>query len=375
MARVADQFVERVRACIARHGLLPLERPEGPGGRPEPVLVATSGGPDSVALLVALAEIARSAVPFGPIVAHLNHGLRGPAADADQAFVEVLAADLGLRCETGRADVPAEAAAAGVGIEEAARDARRRFLTDAARRLGASKVALGHTRDDRVETVLFHVLRGTGVEGLASLGPRASLPSPGGGRGEETLEIVRPLIAVSRAEVVAFLKARGQTWRQDETNASPAHTRNRLRHELLPRLRDRYNPRLDEALERLSDQAAGASEVLADALEAAWRAVVREMPPTAATCNCAGVEAPAPGGIVIDADGFAALRPWLQGALVRRAVGHLGGGLKHMGADRTREAVKALLANGAAGPVDLPGGLAAARRRRAIRIERRQQDG
>jgi len=359
MAPCADtDFVGRVRACIEAHGL--LARADDAARPTTSVLVAVSGGPDSVALLLTLEELARSEFALALTVAHLHHGLRETAADEDRLFVEKLAARLGLPCETGRADVPAEAERPGIGIEEAARNLRRRFLADAARRAGAGKVALGHTADDRVETVLFRILRGTGVEGLVALEPRAPLDADSG------IEIIRPLLDVSRAEVIAFLEARGQVWREDETNRSRRHARNRIRHELLPLLREGFNPKVEEALLRLSDQAGAAGEVLADTLEAVWCQIVHEAGGETSRDREGAV--PSPGAVVIDADDFEALRPWLQGALLRRAVERLGGGLKHMSAERTRAAVEALLAKSVAGPVELPGALVATRRRRAIRI-------
>ena len=397
-----SKFVARVGACIRRHAL--LDAPAAPGAEPERVLVGVSGGADSVALVLALRDLGRSGLALALTVAHLHHGLRETTADEDQSFVENLAKRLGLPCITQRLDVPALAARDGVGVEEAARNARRAFLARAARSAGARKVALGHTADDRAETVLFKILRGTGLEGLAALGPRALLPSPDfakatpglptEGRGGEAIEIIRPLIEVSRAEVRAFLEARGQAWREDETNEDPAFARNRLRREVLPLLREAANPKVDEALGRLADQASDAADVLADALDAAWRALAREVSePAAATeesRRAANVCVPRPAlpgranadensarrdetrrgtqAIVIDADDFALLRPWLQGAILRRAVERLGGGLKHMSAERTRAAVEAILSKSVAGPVELPGGLAATRRRRAIRI-------
>ena len=200
-------------------------------------------------------------------------------------------------------------------------------------------------------TGTFNVFRGTGVEGLAALGFRAPLDA------QSAIEIVRPLLDVTRAQVLEFLEGRGQPWREDKTNADPVYTRNRLRHELLPLAREAVNPKADEALARLADQAAAAGDVLADALDAVWHEIVREAPDGRA--------------LLVDADDFAPLRPWMQGAILRRAVERLGGGLKHMSADRTREVVAALLAKTVAGPVDLPGGLVATRRRRAIRIASR----
>ena len=361
-----EEFLHRVRATIRTHEMLP----RAPSQAREALVVAVSGGPDSVALLRALVELAQKDFAATLLVAHLNHGLRGPAADADQRFVEDLARHLDLECQTSRADVPAEAAARGIGIEEAARDARRRFLIEVARKHRVRKVALAHQADDRVETVLFRILRGTGVEGLAALAPRVPLAP------EEGIEIIRPLIRVTRSDCLAYLAAIGQEYREDETNRSDAHTRNRLRNELLPLLAASFNERVDEAILRLSDQAAEAGEVLADALDATWRQIVRE------TCNepdasaepdaNAEPDAGASGGphaaVVIDADDFVALRPWMQGAILRRAIEHLGGGLKHMSAERTREVVAALLSKTVVGPIDLPGGLLADRHRRAIRI-------
>ena len=361
-------FLDRVLETIRRHDLLP--RLESASQPLEPVVVGVSGGPDSVALACALHGFAlQRKLAVTPVVAHLHHGLRDAGADTDQVFVENLAERLGLPCEVGRADTRAEAETQGVGIEEAARNARRAFLADVAQRRGAKKVALAHHASDRVETVLFHILRGTGIEGLATLRPRAPLMP------EEGIEIVRPLIDVSRTQVLAFLEATGRDWREDETNTSHAYTRNRLRHELLPLLRQDFNPKADDALVRLSDQATAASDVLADVLDDVWRQIVRETPaspePDASEPDAGAsghVPHLGPRTLVIDADDFEPLRPWLQGAIVRRAVERLGGGLKHMSAERTREVVAALLSKTVAGPVDLPGGLVAERRRRAIRI-------
>jgi tRNA(Ile)-lysidine synthase len=366
-------FTEQVRATIEAYSLLPRATK---GREPaEPVIVGTSGGPDSVALLRVLHDLAphrrtpirRAFLKIAPVVAHLNHGLRPGAADEDQAFVENLARRLELACEVGRADVRREAQALGVGIEEAARHVRRAFLADVARRRGARRIALAHHADDRAETVLFHILRGTGVDGLAALGPRSALLP------EEGIEIVRPLIDVPRRLVLGYLAAIGQDYREDETNQADVHTRNRLRNELLPLLAKEFNPKVDDALLRLADQAAAAGEVLADALDEVWRRIVREVPHDEKKVSGAffaekGPDTFLPEAIVIDADDFELLRPWMQGAVIRRAVDRLGGGLKYMSMQRTREVVSALLAKTVAGPIDLPGGLVAERRRRTIRI-------
>jgi len=380
------RFVGSVLATIARHALLPRLAP----GREEreTVLVGVSGGPDSVALVRVLHDLARDELAIALVVAHLNHGLRGKAADEDQAFVENLARTLGLPCEAVRADVRADAEAAGIGIEEAGRIARRRFLAEAARKHGARKVALAHHADDRAETVLFNILRGTGIEGLASLGPQAMLSSscrvgamhpppdaqvaaPARGCTAPTLhvEIVRPLIETPRDLALAYLAALSQVYRQDKTNQADDYTRNRVRNMLLPLLAKEFNPRVDEALVRLAEQASAAGDVLADALDEVWGKIVREGPTKKVSGTFSGGMEKVPDTFfVVDADDFVALRPWMQGAVIRRAVERLGGGLKHMSAERTREIVDALLSKTVVGPIDLPGDLVAERNRRAIRI-------
>ena len=429
------RFVGSVLATIARHALLPRLAAKREGR--ETVVVGVSGGPDSVALLRVLHELARENLAITVVVAHLNHSLRGKAADEDQAFVERLARELKLPCEAARTDISAETEAAGIGIEEAGRMARRRFFVEVARSRGARKVALAHHADDRAETVLFNILRGTGIEGLASLGPRAPLACEAGAPGEtlrggqdetlrggqdETLrggspdlpravgpethradvaeslrggsphpprgtpldpkpdgiEIIRPLIETPRELALKYLAAISQGYRQDETNLADCHTRNRVRNLLLPLLTKKFNPRVDEALVRLSEQASAAGDVLADALDEVWGKIVRETPIVgAALRGCPGVvdkggHAGPPLQVLVDADDFVALRPWMQGAVIRRAVERLGGGLKHMSAERTREIVDALLSKTVVGPIDLPGELVAERNRRAIRIGRRR---
>ncbi len=215
------------------------------GGR---ALVAVSGGPDSVALLRGLVACRDAGGPE-LIVAHVNHRFRGAAADADAAFVQTLAARHGLTCALHVAEREP-----GPVREAAARELRYRVLTDFARTHAAGWVLTGHTRDDQVETVWHHLLRGTGLAGLRGIPTRRAL-------GGTTL--LRPLLEVTRAEVLAYLAALGQPYRVDATNAETTLTRNWLRHELLPRVRERY-PRADEALARLARQAGEWELFLAD---------------------------------------------------------------------------------------------------------------
>ncbi|MGD9646759.1 MAG: tRNA lysidine(34) synthetase TilS [Pirellulales bacterium] len=214
------------------------------------VLVAVSGGADSVALARALAAIRRPGAGR-VILAHFNHGWRGAESDADEQFVRELAAFLGWPIEVGRADgdwLPGDPATSAQRSEAAARRQRYRFLRQTAERLGARYIALGHTADDQIETILHRILRGTGLAGLAGIPQVRAL-------GEAT-SLVRPLLDVRRESILEYLAVIGQPYRSDSSNESRAFTRNRLRHELLPQLARQYNPRVGEALLRLGQQAA-----------------------------------------------------------------------------------------------------------------------
>ena len=216
------------------------------------LVVAVSGGADSVALLHALHELAPSR-RLALVVAHLDHGLRPDSGD-DASFVAALAAALELPFRLARADVAAEARRTGGGIEEAGREARLRVLADVAGAEAAHGVALAHTRDDQAETVLLRLARGTGSAGLAGMLPR-----------RENL-YVRPLLELGRDEVLAYLAARQATWREDPSNRDLAFARNRVRHRVLPELRE-LNPRAAEAIARAA-RITGEEDAFLDALAA-----------------------------------------------------------------------------------------------------------
>jgi tRNA(Ile)-lysidine synthase len=184
----------------------------------------------------------------------LNHGLRGAGSDADQSWLEALCRHLEIPLKTGRADTAAIASAQGDGIEAAAREARYKFLTETAEKLGARFVAVAHTADDQVETVLHRILRGSGLAGLIGM-PAFRPLSP-------TVSLVRPLLPVRRAEILAYLETIGQDFRIDPTNADTRWTRNRVRHLLLPMLRREFNAGVDDALLRLAAQADESQEVI-----------------------------------------------------------------------------------------------------------------
>ncbi|HLX45092.1 MAG TPA: tRNA lysidine(34) synthetase TilS [Bryobacteraceae bacterium] len=199
------------------------------------VIVAVSGGADSVCLLHALRELEMSLAG----VAHFNHKLRGEESDADEHFVTAMASRMGIPFYRAEAHV----GAAPGNLEQTARRVRREFLSGLMRDGAGDRVALGHTQDDQAETVLFRILRGSGLAGLAGVHP---VTEDG---------FVRPLIQVTRADVLEFLNARGIEWREDRTNQEVRFARNRIRHGLLPELKRDWNPRLSQALAHLADLA------------------------------------------------------------------------------------------------------------------------
>ena len=225
------------------------------------VLVAASGGADSTALALALQELGCEIA-----LAHVHHGIRGKAADADAQFVAALARKLGVPFYSGKFNVPAAAKQAGESLEMAARRVRRGFFIATAKKHGIRFIAAGHTADDQAETVLLRICRGTSITGLAGI-PYVTRHAG--------VAFIRPLRDVTRRQVVDFLKRRRQPWREDATNADGFALRNRVRHEILPLLEKRLNPAVRQALLRVADIAAAEDEVMS--------ALARETRPGAKT--------------------------------------------------------------------------------------------
>jgi len=269
--------------------------------------VGLSGGADSVALLCALAQRSRE---LGLVLhaAHLHHGLRGEEADADLEFCRELAARLRIPFHQARVDTAAEARAnPAIGkpaesIEEAARRLRYSWFQQLLSNVPLDAVATAHTLDDQAETVLAKFLRGAWTEGLAGISPRL-----------ETAGAVRPLLKTTRAEIEAFLKAIGQSWREDSSNRQLSFTRNRIRHELLPQL-ESWNPQLRTHLANMA--------ALARDEEAWWSAELDRIAPQLILRGrpVRGGGRAASGGIALDCTRLAVLAPALQRRLLRRAA-------------------------------------------------------
>lgn len=226
------------------------------------VLVAVSGGADSVALLRGLLAI-RAAGPGRLLIAHYNHRLRGTDSDDDQQWVEELARAHQVPILVGQASPAAEPGCAGrrdVASEESWRNQRLAFLQATAQAEGARFLVTAHNGDDQAETILFRVLRGTGLAGLAGI-PRTRPLTP-------FLTLIRPLLAFRRHEIVEYLDQLRQSYREDHTNRELRFSRNRIRHELLPLLREGYRAGVVEALLRLGEAAAEAHSIVAQQAEA-----------------------------------------------------------------------------------------------------------
>ena len=324
----------RVLRYVQRHIVL---------NRGERALVAVSGGQDSSALLLIVSRLAKD-LGIELTVAHFDHRLRSrEEARADEEAVGTLAGRLGLPLVMGSGDARRRAARRGESIEEAARNLRFAFLAREAKRLQANVAVLGHTRDDRAETALLHLLRGSGLDGLVGLRPRSAWPfGPGPA-------LARPLLEVTRAETARYCREAHISPREDPTNLLLEATRNRLRHEVMPALR-RFNPRLDEALCRLGDAAAGAAAHLDAAAEGAWQAL--------ATVGRRAVTFPR--------QGLEGLSPAVRQRLLRRAVRHLAGRAADVEAVHVEALGEAL--GRRRGAVALPHGLSVRVGRQEVRV-------
>ncbi len=301
------------------------------------LVVACSGGPDSTALLHALHAL-RSSLDLKLHVAHLNHDFRGQEAEDDAAFVGNVAEKLGLDSTVDEADPIAYQRERGISsFEEAAREVRYRFLTNLALSIDADAIALGHTADDQAETILMHIIRGTGLPGLRGmqeLTPWSDIP-----RGR-TSTLFRPLLKATREETRAYCLDLNIPFREDSTNRCLRFTRNRIRLQLLPVLRE-YNPQVSQALVRIGRAAAASSEFLDEQLDAHW--------PEITLINRESV--------TLKTSYLRKLHPTLRAMALRRAFAQASGSIRRLSESHVRSMLA--LAQAPAGKtVHLPGGLA-----------------
>jgi len=342
-----NKLESKVIDFIQRYSLIPDE---------EVVVVGVSGGADSVCLLHVLAKW-RKERGIKLHIAHLNHQLRGVESEADAEYVSNLAGSLGIPSTIDRQDVAAYRAERNCSIEEAARELRYAFFARVAGEVGAHRIAIGHTRDDQVETILMHILRGTGITGLCGLAPCSPMAYDSQGMSWPTpplslrasplslrakrsnLLVIRPLLDITKEETASYCQEQQLDPRIDSSNLSPSFFRNRLRLHLLPLLRQ-YNPSVDQALLRLADIAKEDNAFIEQQASGLWDEVARQENNT----------------IYLDKKQVAGLPIALQRHLLRVAVTKLAGDVRDIEASHI-EAARSLLNKPASKRISLPHGL------------------
>ncbi|MCD6495568.1 tRNA lysidine(34) synthetase TilS [Candidatus Bipolaricaulota bacterium] len=313
-------ITKKVRSTIASHLMLK---------KGEKVLVAVSGGVDSVVLLDILGRLSTE-YSLSLIIAHLDHRLRGEESSEDARFVAKLAEQYGLPLIGESIDVRSIAEERKVGIEEAARFVRLRFLREAADDAGATKIAIGHTANDLAETMLFNLIRGAGMTGLAGIKP---VNAP----------FIRPLIEISRSEIVSYANEHGLSWREDRSNADMAFTRNRIRHQIVPALSE-LNPDVIGALLRTAEIVREEQDAFFELLEQPWQEALK-------------IEAEE-GKICLNRAYVAHVSIGIRRALLRRALERVRGDLRGIGKVHIDSLCQLITSARAHGEIHLPGLLA-----------------
>lgn len=308
---MTSRFVQQMHRFILQHAMIEND---------ETVLVAVSGGTDSLALLYGLHAL-RVQLNCHLHVAHLNHGLR-PDADADAEFVRQHATRLKLPFTGNTVELPRLIKQWNLSVEAAGRKARYQFYENVAKEICATKVALGHHKDDTAETVLMNLLRGAGATGLKGIAPVREVPCDMGSS-QATPFIIRPLAGFTRQEIEAFLASMSLTPRHDSTNTDKRYLRNRIRHELVPLLERNYNPNIKIGLSRTAEVLGAESEYLDTAAREAFEACrlgqrrseseARDLSPTA------------PVNLVLDRVVFLQYHIALQRRILRHSISEMLG--------------------------------------------------
>ncbi len=263
------------------------------------IVVGVSGGADSMGLLSVLTELAEI-YHFSLVVVHVNHGLRGKAADGDQAYVENICKMQDIPCYSFHVDLKRFAQKEGMSEEEAGRCYRYQCFEKVRKEVGARKIAVAHHLEDSCETILFHMFRGTGLRGLTGIPPVRDA-------------IIRPLLCASRKEIEAYLTEKGILWRTDETNLSDVYTRNKIRHHVIPYVEEHINSSAGQHIQEMASLLSDISDYLD-----------RQSATAFDMCVTVG-ENPV---CAIHAEPFLALDVVIQREVLRRAMGVAAGKLK-----------------------------------------------
>ncbi len=314
-------MLAKVLRYIQKHNMLE------PGQK---VVVGVSGGADSMALIHLLGQI-RDQIPLSLVVVHINHGIRGKAAEEDAAFVENFARAWDLKCFIKEAQVPRLAREWGVSEEEAGRKVRYDFFEEVRRQVGGHRIALAHHRDDQAETILHNIIRGTGLGGLSGIKPvRDGL-------------IIRPLLQVSRQEIENYCHIHGIEYRDDHTNEEVIYTRNRIRHRLIPMIEEHFNPNFSETIVRMGDLLRDDEEFLLHYSQEAFSQIAHQ----------------GQGEIKISLSGFNRYPRAVQGRIIRRGLELLKKNLMGMEQIHIESVVDLAQALKVGSTLDLPEGIKA----------------
>ena len=285
-----NRLVERVSEYMQEHHMVV---------NGQKIVVGVSGGADSMGLLSVLSELAEIC-GFSLVVVHVNHGIRGKAADADQSYVENFCRNRDIPCYSFHVDLKRFAKKEGMSEEEAGRFYRYQCFEKVRKEVGAQKIAVAHQQEDACETILFNLFRGTGLKGLTGILPVRDA-------------IIRPLLGVNRADIEAYLREKGICWRTDETNLTDAYTRNKIRHHIIPYVEEHINSSAGQHIQETAELLRDVSDYLDKQSEQAFDACVTvgENP------VCA-----------IHGETFASFHVVIQREILRRAIGVAAGKLK-----------------------------------------------
>ncbi len=354
MMRNEEREVERF---IRKHGMI---------GKGDVVIAGVSGGADSVCLLFVLCAL-RERLGFQIKACHVNHGLRGVDADADEAYVRQLCRELEVPCRVFHKDVELIARNRKQSPEEAGRTARREAFGLMCREDGGTKIATAHHRDDNAETVLWNMARGTGLKGLGGIRPAAG-------------KWIRPLLALTRAQTEGYLRAKGISWCEDATNSGDDYTRNRIRHNILPVLEEQVNPGAARHLDELSRQAREVWDYLEQGVDRAWENCV-EGGNIGRSAGCGtvgdGGDAAYTGeawALEINGEAFRKEAPAVQKQLIRRCLAYVRGQERDIGVVHIA-ALAELFHRQAGRALDLPGGIKAERTYDGVRLKQCSKAG
>ena len=318
------------------------------------LVVGISGGPDSTALLHALVAV-KDSHGLSLHAGHLNHNFRGQEAEDDAVFAEELARSLGLPVTVVKEDPHEYQRKRGISsFEQGAREMRYAFMAGIAKAANASAVTVGHTADDLAETVMLHVLRGSGLHGLRGMTELAAWPWPGEADG---LAIFRPLLGVTKEQTADYVRGLGRTFREDSGNYMWRFTRNKVRHDLMPKLAEDYNPQVRKALVRLAHAAAEELDFAEGELDRVW----------------SGVAAESEGEVRFSRNALGELHPHLQRLALRRGYIMVNGDATRL-AEIHLISMEGLVTGERGGRVlELPGGVMLRREYGALVLTRSQE--